>query len=167
MHSPLQYLGQIVFFGIVAAGTGYLASNPVYNQVAKDTAQIKLSFAHGAERKVDCRRLTAKEIAELPPAERRPNTCSRERIAMHVQLEINGELLYDDQLEPTGLASDGPAQTYKKFLVPAGTHTLVARLRDTKRADGFDYETTKQVNLAPWQNLAIDFRADVGGFTFR
>lgn len=167
MPSIVQYAGQALFYLSTAAVTGYLASQPIYRQVPEGSAQIKLSFAHGAHRKVDCRRLTPSEIAALPPQERRPNTCSRERIPIRVQLSVDGRVVYDEELDPTGLSSDGPARTYRKFLVPAGDHVIVARLRDSKRVDGFDYEATHTALLQEWQNLAIDFKADTGGFQFR
>ena len=167
MPSPLQYAGQFTFYALLAAFTGYFASHPVYRQVPEGMAQIKLSFAHGGSRKTECRRLTSEEIAALPPSERRPNTCSRERIAMRVQLAVDGAVLYEEDLQPTGLWNDGPARTYRKFLVPAGPHRLDVRLRDSRRDTGFDYEATRQVTLSPWQNLAVDFHADIGGFIFR
>ncbi|MGI9464788.1 MAG: hypothetical protein ACR2OM_12650, partial [Aestuariivirgaceae bacterium] len=163
----LRYIGQLGFFAVVAAFIGYFSSQPVYQQIPDGMAQIKLSFAHGAARKIDCRKLTSKEIAALPANERRPNTCTRERIPLHVQLILDGELLYDDQLEATGLSNDGPARTYQKLIVPAGPHTITARLRDSKRANGFDYEATHQVTLKAFQSLAVDFKADTGGFRFR
>lgn len=167
MRNFLRYAGQLAFFGAVAALTGYLASRPIYHQVPADMAQIKLSFAHGAARTVECRRLTSQEIAKLPPRERRPNTCGRERVAMRVQLVVDGDTVHDAELRPTGLSSDGSARAYEKFLVPAGDHVIIARLRDSRRAEGFDYETIHEVRLEPWQNLAIDFKADKGGFEFR
>ncbi|MGI9462336.1 MAG: hypothetical protein ACR2OM_00235 [Aestuariivirgaceae bacterium] len=167
MPDALRYIGQLGFFAVVVAFIGYFSSQPVYQQIPDGMAQIKLSFAHGGARKIDCRKLTSKEIAALPANERRPNTCTRERIPLHVQLILDGELLYDDLLEATGLSSDGPARTYKKLIVPAGPHTITARLRDSKRASGFDYEATHQVTLKAFQNLAIDFKADNGGFRFR
>lgn len=167
MPDIFRYTGQFVFFVLISAFVGYFSSHPVHQQMPDGMAQIKLSFAHGAARKIDCRKLTSKEIAKLPAAERRPNTCARERIAVHIQLSVDGELLYDDLLQPTGLSSDGPARTYKKFIVPAGAHSITARLRDTKRTSGFDYEVTKAVTLQPFQNLAVDFKADAGGFLFR
>ena len=167
MPSLLHYGGQAVFFLIVAGFTGYFSASPVYRQMPEDMAQLKLSFAHGAKRLKDCRRLSAKEIAALPPGERRPNTCDRERRTLHVQLELNGDLIYEAELHPTGLSRDGPARTYQKFTVPVGAHTIVARLRDSGRADGYDYETKHEATLKPWQNLAIDFKADQGGFIFR
>jgi hypothetical protein len=167
MAEIIRYAGQIAFFAFMAIVIGYFSSRPVYRQVPDGMAQIKLSFAHGAARKVDCRRLTPKEIAKLPPNKRRPNTCARERIAMHVQLSVDSVVVYDQLLEPTGLSRDGPARTYKKFLVSAGSHVIVARLRDSKRPKGFDYETTHRATLKPKQNLAVDFKADKGGFLFR
>ncbi len=167
MPSVFQYAGQAIFFIAAAALTGYFSVAPVYRKTPEGVAQVKLSFAHGAQRTKDCRRLSTKEIAALPPGERRPNTCDRERRVLHVQLEIDGELLYQAELQPTGLSNDGPARTYQKFFVPAGSHTITARLRDSGRATGFDYVTEHKAELMPWQNLAIDFKADAGGFVFR
>ena len=167
MPDVLRYAGQAVFLAAVGVFIAYFSQYPVYQQVPDGMAQIKLSFAHGGARKIDCRRLTPQEIAKLPANERRPNTCTRERIPVHIQLSLDGTVLYDELLEPAGLSSDGPSRTYRKFLVPAGEHTLTARLRDSKRANGFDYEDTQDVVLKPFQNLAIDFKADVGGFQFR
>lgn len=167
MAKVFQYTGQAIVYAVVAALIGYFASRPIYQQFPAEKAQIKLSFAHGAARTKDCRRLTPQEIAKLPPNERRPNTCDRARVDVQVQLDVDGEVVYDASLEPTGLARDGPARVYKKFVVPPGPHVLVARLRDTRSTAGFNYETRREVDLVPGQNLAVDFKADAGGFTFR
>jgi hypothetical protein len=167
MPRVIQYAGQIVFYAAIAALTGYLASFPRYEQFPEGLAQIKLSFAHGAARTQDCRRLTPQEIAKLPPKERRPNTCARERVDIHVQLLVDDEQLMDEWLKPTGLAGDGPARVYRKFAVSPGTHVIVARLRDKRATEGFDYETRQEVTLTAGQNLAVDFKPNTGGFTFR
>jgi len=167
MPDLLRYAGQFVFLVLVMSFIGYFSNQPSYQQTPDGMAQIKLSFAHGGARKIDCRKLTSSEIAKLPANERRPNNCTRERIPVIVQLILDGELLYDDVLVATGLSKDGPSRTYQKLLVPAGPHSIVARLRDTKRTSGFDYETTHHVVLKPYQNLAVDFKADTGGFSFR
>ena len=163
----LQFAGQGIFFAAVAVLIGYFASYPVYEQFPEGQAQLKLSFAHGAQRVKACHRLTPQEIAKLPPNERRPNTCERKRVAVHVQLDVDGKRLLDARLEPIGLAGDGPARIYKKFAVDAGSHIVIARLRDSRKADGFDYETRREVFLAAGQNMAIDFKADAGGFIFQ
>ncbi len=167
MRELFKYAGQFVFLVFTMVFIGYFSSQPTYQQFPDGMAQIKMSFAHGGARKIDCRKLTSTEIAKLPANERRPNNCTRERIAVLVQLSLDGELLYDDLLQATGLSQDGPSRTYRKLIVPAGPHTITARLRDTKRTTGFDYEATHEVVLKPFQNLAVDFKADTGGFSFR
>ncbi|MDH3580633.1 MAG: hypothetical protein OEM91_08410 [Hyphomicrobiales bacterium] len=167
MARMLQFIGQAFVYAALAVAVGYLSSRPVYQQFPEGQAQIKLSFAHGAARTEACRRLTSKEIAKLPANERRPNTCSRERVPIYVQLRVDDETLFDQKLEPTGLAGDGPARTYRKFVVAPGNHTIMARMRDSRRSEGFDYETRHETTLVAGQNLAIDFKADAGGFTFR
>ena len=79
---------------------------------------------------------------------------------------VDGDILYRDELPPSGLASDGASTAYRKFTVPAGTYRLVARLRDSRREDGFDYEKAAGIVLTPQQNFVIDFRPELGGFLF-
>ena len=132
-----------------------------------NSAQIKLAFNHSGARVEDCRKLTAQELSKLPSNKRKPNDCSRERVPVAIQLMIDGNLLYDAVLLPSGLSSDGQARTYQKFTVSAGKHVILARLRDSKRAEGFDYESKFEGELSSRQNLAIDFKAEQGGFLFR
>ena len=167
MPSPLAYAGQACFYALCSAGIAVLASSPVYHQVPEGTAQIKLSFNHSGARVEECRRLTTKELAKLPSNKRSLGHCSRERLPVTVELVIDGVPLYRAVLEPGGLSRDGQAETYRKFLVPAGKHLIEARLRDSKRTEGFDYQSRLETELAPWQNLAIDFKAEQGGFLFR
>jgi hypothetical protein len=164
MNQALKYLGQGVFYVAIAVLIGYFANAPSYSRVPADHALIKLSFAHGAVRKGECRRLTPEELAKLAPNMRKPLVCPRERLPVVVELDLNGETVYSDVLPPTGLSGDGPSRTYRRFVVPAGSHRLVARLRDTARTEGFDYVKEAKVDLAEGQSLAIDFYAVSGGF---
>lgn len=108
-----------------------------------------------------------RSLQSSPSAERRAGRCSRERVPLVVQMVIDGVKIYDAVLEPGGVSRDGQAQTYEKFIIPAGKHEIEARLRDSKRSEGFDYESRFAGELAPLQNLAIDFKAEQGGFLFR
>jgi hypothetical protein len=167
MLDALRYAGQALFYGGFAAAIGLFASWPKYNQMPEGSSQVKLSFNHSGARLEECRRLTAEELAKLPSTQRRPSNCTRARLPVTVQLLIDGRPIYDAVLEPGGLSGDGQAQTYEKFTVPAGHHLIEARLRDSKRSEGFDYESRFDAELAPWQSLAIDFKAEQGGFLFR
>lgn len=167
MASAARFLGQAVLYGLVAVFLGYFSADPPYVHFPPDQAMIRLSFAHGAERRGECRQLTAEELQRLAPNMRVPTVCPRERLPVFVELELDGELLYRAELPPTGLNSDGPSRAYESFAVQPGRHTLAVRLRDTARTDGFDYDRVAEVELAPRQHLVIDFRADIGGFVFR
>ena len=164
MSPWLARAAQGVLWGLFIFLIGAFATWPRLTYFPEGDAQIKMSFSHGGQRRTACRRLTAEEIAKLPPKERRPNTCDRERVPIKVQMEIDGRILYDETLAPTGLSGDGPARLYRKFSVIAGPHKLALRLRDSDRAEGFDYEQVVDVVLKPQQNLAVGFRADEGKF---
>jgi hypothetical protein len=166
MAKPLAYVGQGAVYVLLALGIAYFSDRPAYTSFPAEMALLKLSFAHGAQ-KGECRRRTADELAKLAPNMRRPTACSRERLPVTVELLLDGKPLYQAVLPPSGLAGDGPSRVYQRFAVPAGRHALIARLRDSDRRDGFDYERTATIELAPAQSVAIDFRSEMGGFVFR
>lgn len=166
MSRALRALGQLLVYGVIALLLGVFANGPTYQRFPEDKAQILLSFSHGAQRKGGCRRLSAAEIAALPANMRRPEICPRERLPVLVELELDGRILFAAWLPPSGLAGDGRSQVYRRFQVAPGAHRLVARLRDSDRADGFDYEREATVTLVPGQNLVVDFRSEMGGFLF-
>ena len=166
MGRIFQTAGQVIAYALFAVVIGYFATRPAYTHLAPDKAVIKLSFSHAGQHKGECRQLTQEELNKLPPNMRRPMDCPRERLPLLIELELDGQLLYQDELPPSGLAGDGASTAYKKFPVDSGQHHLVARLRESGRTDGFDYEKEAEVTLAPQQNFVIDFRPELGGFLF-
>lgn len=162
-----RMIAMVAVLTVAVAPTAILDAWPAYRQIGPDEAVIKLSFTHGADRSAGCRRQTQEELAKLPPNMRRPLECPRGRRAVVTELEIDGRIVHAQSVPPTGLASDGPSQLYRRFAVPAGPHRIVARLRDSARTEGFDHEAARQVTLAPGQNFAIDFRPNAGGFVMR
>ncbi len=167
MPRPFAMVGQAVFYALVVAFLGYFSNSPPYRHFPTDKALIKLSLIHGAKRKGGCRRLTAEELAALPPNMRKPFVCPRKRLPVVVELLIDGEVILHESLSPTGLAGDGPSLLYRRIPVDPGRHDVMVRLRDSDRAEGFDYEREAELTLAPVQVLAIDFRSEMGGFVFR
>lgn len=167
MSELLRYFGQGLLYLFLAVVLGYFSDSPAYTHFPPDLALIKLSFTHGGKPKGECRRLTADEIAALPPNMRRPMDCPRERLPLLVDLRLDGAPLYRAWLPPSGLAGDGPSQVYQRFAVAPGRHRLSARLRDSAREEGFDYARDFEVTLAPLQNFVVDFRSETGGFIFK
>jgi hypothetical protein len=164
MTSVARYLGQAVWYGAIGIVLGAFAMGPSYTHFGDDRAMIKLSFAHGASRVGDCRRRTAEELAKLPLKERALYACERRRTSLYVELEIDGVSRLSRAIAAGGLAKDGPARIYERFVASPGRHVIAARLRDSVRQHGFDYERRVEVDLKPRQNLVIDFHADRGGF---
>ena len=158
--------GQIALyaaFGIVVAAFSF---RPSYERVAPDRAVVKLSFSHAGERREPCRTLSPEELAALAANMRSGVDCPRERVPVVVELEIDGEPVFHAMLPPSGLAGDGPSSVYERFDIPAGSHRIRVRLRDTARESGFDHEGAVDVRLAARQSFVIDFRPELGGFQF-
>lgn len=162
----LRLAGQAVAYGAFMAVIGYLAAAPSYSPFSPGDAQIKVSFRHSGVPKAECRRLTPEEISRMPPNMRRALDCQRERLPLYVEIVLDDKLLHAAAIPPTGIWKDGPSKIYERFAVPAGRHTLVARLRDSRRSEGYDHERVATIELAPQQNFVIEFRADKGGFLF-
>ena len=166
MITPVRLAAQAVAYLVFAALVGYLSAAPAYVHLDPGKALIKLSFSHAAKPKGGCRRLSAEEIAALPPNMRRPLDCPRERLPVLIELVLDGQVLVRESLPPSGLARDGNSTIYRRLPVTAGGHHLVARLRDSARTEGFDYEAEADIELAPGQNFVVDFHAETGGFIF-
>jgi hypothetical protein len=93
--------------------------------------------------------------------------CPRKRVDLLVELAVDGARIYRALVPASGLHGDGEATVYEKFVVPAGDYRIAARLRDSTRSEGFDYQHDASVHLAPGQNFVIDFDTAAGGFELR
>ena len=161
-----RYAGQAIAYAAFIALLGFFATAPAYDPIDPDAAMLKLSFVHVGQRKVECRKLSPDEIAQLPPNMRLTFDCPRERLPVMVELELDGKLLLRRELAASGLSHDRASSIYQKFVVAPGRHFVTARLRDSARTEGFDYTRSTEVELKPRQNFVVDFRAEAGGFIF-
>lgn len=166
MGNALKYAGQALVYGAIMVMLGYFATEPAYRHFPEGYARITMTFSHGGKPRGGCRRRTAEEIAKMPPNMRRPFDCPRNRLPVYVQLQVDGNTVYEESIDATGVQSDGPSRIYKAVRVAAGSHKISARLRDSERTEGFDYEREVDVALEPAQHLVIKFRAEAGGFIY-
>lgn len=158
---------QVLLYGVFAVFIGYLSIAPPYQYADPELAVIKLSLSHAADRLEECVRLTPDEINARALKGERLSDCERERLPLTVEVDIDGETVLRVTAEPSGLWSDGPASVYERIGVEAGTHTITARLRDSARESGWDYEHAENVDLSPGRYFTIRFRAETGGFVYR
>jgi hypothetical protein len=166
MPRPVQILLQLLFYSAIAVVILYFSTSPEWQYHDPDKAMIKLSFSHAGKHIRECRKLTREELDELAANMRRAESCPRERLPLLVELVLDDELLFSGSLQPSGLSKDGESTVFVHFPVEAGGHVLVARLRDSDRSEGFDYEYHEDIFLNPRQNFVVDFNAETGGFIF-
>jgi len=166
MMEILRWAGQLVVYAGMALWLGYFANRPVYTHLPPEQALIKLSVVHGAKRKGECRKRTPEELAAMNPNMRTPYDCPRERLPIRIEIVLDGRVLYDQSVTATGLAHGGSTRAYQRFPVASGRHELVARMVDSARSEGYDFERKATIDLSPRENFVIDFRAEAGGFLF-
>lgn len=165
-NKALSWTLQALCYGAFVAVVGYFATSPPYEHLPAGQALVKVSFQHAGERKEACRERSPEELAKLAPNMRAASVCPRERVPLEVAIDLDGKPLFATTLPPRGLAKDGAATVYHRVAVPAGTHKVVARMRDTP-APGFGHVAERTVDLAPGRVLVIDFDAKEGGWVFR
>lgn len=158
---------QVILYTVFAAFVGYLSVAPTYQYADPELAVIKLSLSHAADRVKECAKLTPQQINERAMKGEPINECERARLPVAMELDVDGTTVLSLAASPSGLWNDGPASVYETLAVDAGAHTITARLRDSARETGWDYEYSEQVNLAPGRYFTITFRGDNGGFEFR
>ncbi|MFQ5634864.1 MAG: hypothetical protein ACE5G3_06000 [Gammaproteobacteria bacterium] len=163
--SKPQLIAQALAYVAFAAGIGYLSASPTYRHADPAQAVISVVISHPTQRIGECRKMTQEELAEVALNMRRPEECPRARHKLYLELLLDDELLFSGAAEPSGLWNDGPASIYGKFPAEAGAGRLVARLRDSGRDSGFDYERGAQIELRPRQNFVVDFTT-LNGFVF-
>lgn len=167
MADIARYAAQAIAYLAFALLLGYFATMPPYRYADLDMASVKVSLSHAAARVKPCVQLTPEQIAEFAANMRRTESCERERLPLELEFEIDGNPVLRLTAEPTGLWNDGPASVYERFDVEPGTHRVTARMRDTARTEGWDYERSETVTLEAGRYFTVTFKPDNGGFSFR
>lgn len=165
--TPVQIAGQIVATGALLATVAYFASAPGYRYFGPQESLVKVSIIHASQRREACRQRTKEELEALPPNMRAARQCSRERVPLLVEVDVDGKRALTTVAKPAGLASDLSATVYQLFRVPAGGHRIAVRMRDSARTEGYDYAAEQALDLKPHQVLIVDFDADAQAFRFR
>lgn len=167
MTRPFQFTMRVFAYVAFAGLIAYFSRDPVYHYSAADKAVVKVSISHATEHVEPCVTLSPQEIAKLAPNMRNALSCARERQPLQLELDIDGKTVLFVTEPPSGLWGDGPALVYRRFELPSGTHRLAIRLRDSGRADGWDFSDETVVNLTAGRYFTIKFRPETEGFVFR
>lgn len=155
--SPAQWLGQAVFYVLVAGFVAYLADSPSYRPIAPDQAEMKLVVRHSGKLLGECRTLAGKELDDLAPNMRAPTVCPREKSPLFIEMAIDDQVVYEQTVTPSGLHNDGILALYETFTLDAGRTNLEIRVKDDTRADDFSHRLKETVELDPERILVLEF----------
>jgi len=155
-----------VFYGAFGAALVLLSHAPRFAPLPAGAALLQVSIAHAGARLAACRRLSAEELAARAPNMRAPEVCPRGRSAVRVTVELDGRVLIDETIAPSGLNRDGTSSLYRRIPVAAGEHRLRVRVIDDlrdPRAPARTFERRATLELAPGQVMSVDFKPARGG----
>jgi hypothetical protein len=83
-----------------------------------------------------------------------------------VELDLDGKRLFGGEVEPSGIAGDGPSRVHEQFVLPVGAYEVAVRMRDRPSNAGFDYEAQARVEIDAAAHRVIEFHPEAGGFQF-
>jgi hypothetical protein len=166
MRNALLQALRFAVLAVIFAGVTAFSQWPSYRALPEGVGMLTLSFSHGADRKAGCRKLSAQEIAALPPNMRRTESCPRGRPPVYVELDLDGKRLFGGEVGPSGIAGDGPSRVHEQFVLPVGIYEVAVRMRDRPDNAAFDYEAFSRVEIGQAAHRVIEFRPEAGGFQF-
>ncbi|HQR53575.1 MAG TPA: hypothetical protein PLZ79_09925 [Burkholderiales bacterium] len=166
MAEPRNWIGSAGVFAVFALGIGYLSASPRYQHLPPEQAMIRLSVSQPGLPLGECRRLSEAELAARAPNMRKPEECPRERAPLSIRLVVDGAVIYQDTIRPSGWRRDGSSAIYLRLPVIAGTHRIEAAVNDDATVAGFAFMREAEVTLEPGQLLTIDFDRSRGGVLF-
>ena len=161
-NKPLRYLLQAVNYSVLMALIWYFSTSPSIQVLADDKAVITLAFGHAGETREPCRKVSAEELAKLPPNMRMVTDCPRERSPVVVEMTLNGQPSYQETLQPPGVFKDGGVDVYFSGQIPAGQHLVEVKMEDNIRQDGFDYTFRQEIDIEPGKILLLGFESEKG-----
>lgn len=111
--------GVTVIMLLVLAG---LSQWPI--SASSDQAVIRLSWRTAPVRVEECRTLTEEELSRMAPHMRRPQECTGGFADYELRLEVQGDVVQVDTLQPAGLRQDRPVYVFSDRLVDPGSYEV-------------------------------------------
>jgi hypothetical protein len=159
MHRALRYLGQAALYALFFVPLAYFSREPIYSNLEEGMAVLKVAVRHPGVIVGEC------TVAGSTGHGMRPSTmtqsievCPRERSPLKLKLTLDGEVLYDAIVAPSGLHDDGISSMYQRFEIPVGQHHLQIRMNDDVKVEGFNWQLEQDISLKPAQVLVASFK---------
>jgi hypothetical protein len=160
-NKPLRFLLQAINYCLFMGLIWYFSALPI-RIMAEEEAMITIAFAHAGELREPCRKLSSEELAQLPANMRKLEDCPRERSAVLIEALLDGETLYKELLQPSGLFRDGGVDIYYNGRILSGEHRFEIKMNDNSRGEGFNHVFSQDINIRPAQIMLVDFDSLTG-----
>ncbi len=161
-NKPIGYLLQVFNYTLFMALIWYFSTAPSFRVLDENQAVITMAFSHAGELREPCRRLSQEELNKLAPNMRKLDDCPRERSPVKIEMKFDGELLYDETLQPPGLFGDGGVDVYFSQKISAGEHRFEIKMDDSVRNAGFNHRYEQTVHIEASRILLVEFDSDEG-----
>ncbi len=158
---------QAIAYGVFAVVVGVFSVWPSHRLIGAEQSIVSLTFSHAGQRLLACTTLSAEELQNLPPNMRIATDCPRERHGVMVTFNVDGKVVYQQSISPSGLWKDGESTVYKRLLLDAGEHSMFIGMRDSGPGNGFDFEQQTVMNLRAGQHVVVEFDQTQQEFVFR
>ncbi len=161
-NKPIRYLLQFFNYTLFMGIIWYFATAPSFTVLEEDQAVITMAFSHAGKLREACRRLSQEELNELAPNMRKLDDCPRERSPVVIEMKLDGEVLYNETLQPPGLYEDGGVDVYFSKQILAGEHEFQIRMDDSVRDKGFNHRLEQIVRIEASRILLVEFDSNRG-----
>jgi hypothetical protein len=110
-----------------------------YDATGADHAAIRLSWRSTGELVQECRRPTPAELERLPIHMRREEICEGRLLPYRLRVMIDGRLVVDDLVKPSGMRGDRPLYVFREIPVKPGSYRVAVSWeeeREERSPDG-------------------------------
>ena len=158
MEQWRRWFWQAVAYLVFLLPLVYLSGGPVLSIGTPDSAEIKLALRHAGSPIGECNTLRGVGTERLQTTSLPEGLCGKQRSPLQVRLTLDGELLLDREVLPTGWRGDGLSSMYANFVVPAGAHELELFMNDNNSQPESGWSLSESLELNARQVLVITFR---------
>jgi len=159
MHKSVRYLSQAVLYALFFLPLAYFSHAPVYRNMEEGLAVLKVAIRHPGEIIGKCTVVAGGGSGMRPSTMTQSvEVCPRGRSPLQLELSMDGKILYQAKVPPSGLHNDGISSMYQRFEIPAGFHRLQIKMNDDINVDGYTWELEQDIDLQPAQVMVASFK---------
>ena len=149
-HLPSRKAAPYYRVGLYAAFGGLIvlfSHRPAVAPLPPGAALLRLNLAYAGAPLAPCRRLSAAELERLAPNMRAPLDCPRGRAPVRFTLVLDGRVLVDQTVAPSGFARDGASTLFRRIAVPAGRHRLRVTVDGVRHEQGIELDAGRVLGI--------------------